>query len=142
MARAGRNAAIDKGRRGRRRGAAVVEAAIVLPLCLLLLMNIYDFARLVMTEHLLNNAARSGARLAVANTSTLTTTAIQNQVTSDLMGQSLVSMSIQVYQVNPATGASLARGTTRRWGAISPCRSRGTSNRSSRARASFPIPCQ
>ena len=82
MAEAVRDAAINKSRRLRRRGAAVVEAAIVLPLCILLLLSIFDFARLVMMEHLLHNAARSGARLAVTNTNSLATSDIQNQVTS------------------------------------------------------------
>jgi Flp pilus assembly protein TadG len=107
MAPAGRCAAIDKRRRVRRCGAAVVEAAIALPLCILLLLSIFDFSRLVMMEHLLNNAARSGARLAVANTNSLATSDIQSQVTNCLAGQSLNNMTIQVYQVNPASGANL-----------------------------------
>jgi len=98
---------IHKSRRVRRRGAAVVEAAIVLPLCILLLLSICDFARLVMMEHLLNNAARTGARLAVTNTSTLATSDIQNCVTQCMAGQSLANTTIQVYQVNPAGGANL-----------------------------------
>jgi Flp pilus assembly protein TadG len=107
MAKAGIGAAIRKSRRGRRRGAAVVEAAIVLPLCILLLLSMLDFARLVMMEHLLNNAARAGARLAVTNASTLATSDIQNCVTERMAGQSLANMTIQVYQVNPASGADL-----------------------------------
>ena len=60
-----------------------------------------------MMEHLLNNAARSGARLAVANTNSLATSNIQSQVTSCLAGQSLTNMTIQVYQVDPGSGANL-----------------------------------
>lgn len=107
MAMAGSDATINKSRRVHRRGAAVVEAAIVLPLCILLFLSIFDFARLVMMEHLLNNAARSGARLAVANTGSLATSNIQAQVTSCLAGQTLSNMTIQVYQVNPSNGANL-----------------------------------
>jgi len=106
-----RNAAIQKTRRNRRRGASVVEAAIVLPLCLVLLLGLVDFGRLIMMRQLLANAARAGARLAVANTTTLATTDIQNCVTSDLAGQALGSMNIQVYQVDPSTGANLGAWT-------------------------------
>ena len=97
---------VRKSRR-RRRGAAIVESAIVLPLCLVFILNIFDFGRLIMMRHLLNNAARSAARLAVANTATLATANIQNQVTSCLSGFSLNSMTIQVYQVDPTSGANL-----------------------------------
>jgi Flp pilus assembly protein TadG len=107
LARAKNNAATRKTGRTRRRGAAIVEAAIVLPLFLILLLALCDFARLVMTRQLLDNAARSGARLAVTNTATLATTDIQNCVTTALGGQSLNNMTIQVYQVNPSTGANL-----------------------------------
>ena len=91
----------------RRRGAAIVESAIVLPLCLVFILNIFDFGRLIMMRHLVNNAARSAVRLAVANTTTLAATDIQNQATSCLSGFSLNSMTIQVYQVDPTSGANL-----------------------------------
>ena len=112
MARTVIDAAINKGRRFRRRGAAIVEAAIVLPVCLLLLLSIFDFARLVMMQNLLNNAARTGARLAVTNTNTLATSNIQSSVTNCMAGQTLTNMSIQVYQVNPSTGANLGAWTS------------------------------
>jgi Flp pilus assembly protein TadG len=107
MAQAIRDVAIDNGRRVRRHGAAAVEAAIVLPVCFLLLLSIFDFGRLLMMQQLLENAARSGARLAITNTSTLATSNIQSNVTQCLAGQTLSSMTIQVYQVNPSTGANL-----------------------------------
>jgi len=112
MARAKNDAATCKTGRTRRRGVAIVEAALVLPLCLILLLAIADFARMIMTRQLLDNAARSGARLAVTNTATLATTDIQNCVTAALGGQSLNNMTIQVYQVNPSTGANLGAWNT------------------------------
>lgn len=99
--------AIGKRRPDRRRGAVAVETAIVLPVFFLLLLSFFDFAQLIMMRQLLNNAARAGARLAVANTSTLATTDIQNRVTQCMAGLSLTNMTIQVYQVNPSTGANL-----------------------------------
>jgi len=104
--------AVNNGRGARRRGAVIAEAAIVLPLCFVLMLSIFDFGRLVMMQQLLENAARSGARLAVTNTSTLATSDIQTCVTNCLAGQSLASMTIQVYQVNPSNGANLGAWTS------------------------------
>jgi Flp pilus assembly protein TadG len=112
MARTATNAASRCGRRVRRRGAVVVEMALVLPLCLMLLLSIFDFARLIMMQQLLENAARAGARLAVTNTSTLQTANIQSCVTQALAGQSLSGMTIQVYQVNAANGTNLGAWTS------------------------------
>jgi Flp pilus assembly protein TadG len=112
MGRAIMNAAINKSRPPGRRGAVVVETAMILPLCLLLLLSIFDFGRLIMTQNLLNNAARAGARLAVTNTSALATSDIQKCVTQCMAGQSLVNMSISVYQVNPTSGANLGPWTS------------------------------
>jgi Flp pilus assembly protein TadG len=111
MARTRIDAWINRSRRAGRRGAVVVEVAAVLPLCLVLLLSTFDFGRLVMTQNLLNNAARAGARLAVTNTTTLATSDIQNCVTQCMAGQSLVNMSISVYQVNPSNGANLGTWT-------------------------------
>jgi Flp pilus assembly protein TadG len=111
MARTIIHAAIQSSRRVRRRGAVIVEAAIVLPVFFLLLLSIFDFGRLIMMQQLLENAARSGARLAVTNTSTLATTDIQNCVTQSLAGQTLGNMTIQVYQVNATSGANLGTWT-------------------------------
>ena len=83
----------------RRRGAAVVETAIVLILCMLLVFGIYEYGRLVMLKHLLDNAVREGARYAVVHTSDATTADIQNTVRSFLAGQDaqLQNVNIQVY---------------------------------------------
>jgi Flp pilus assembly protein TadG len=47
------------------RGAEVVEFAVVLPLLLLVLMGIIDFGMLFQRYHVVTNAAREGARVAV-----------------------------------------------------------------------------
>ncbi len=106
------DAATNQGRRVGRRGAVLVEAAIVLPVCFLLLLSIFDFGRLIMMQQLLENAVRSGARLAATNTNTLATANIQNNVTQCLAGQTLSGMTIQVYQVNPSNGANLGAWTS------------------------------
>ena len=47
------------------RGAALVEAAITLPIILLISVGIFEFGRAFQTSQVLTNAAREGARLAI-----------------------------------------------------------------------------
>lgn len=49
----------------RRRGAAVVEFALVSPLLIMLTMGLMEIGRVVMVKQLLINASREGARLAI-----------------------------------------------------------------------------
>ncbi len=96
-----------------RRGAATVETAFVLLIALTLILAIYDYGRYFMLSQLVNNAAREGARQAVANTNTQDTAMIQNTVVQYLANQNLMDSSgnafsasdVVVVQVNPATGA-------------------------------------
>jgi len=97
-----------------RRGATVVETAFVLMIALTLTLAIYDYGRYFMLSQLVNNAAREGARQAVANTNTQNTAMIQNTVVQYLANQNLKDSSgnafsasdVVVIQVNPATGAA------------------------------------
>ncbi|MDQ1752735.1 MAG: hypothetical protein QOE71_3791, partial [Pseudonocardiales bacterium] len=50
-------------RRGRERGAAAVELALLTPVLLLFVLGIIDFGRLWYTQISLSQAAREGARL-------------------------------------------------------------------------------
>ena len=56
--------------RGRERGAAAVEMAIILPLLLLVIAGIVDMGRFLFTKVMVTNAAREGVRAAVVTTST------------------------------------------------------------------------
>jgi Flp pilus assembly protein TadG len=47
------------------RGAAIIEVALTLPLLLLVCVGIFEFGRAYMTQQVLTNAAREGARVAV-----------------------------------------------------------------------------
>ncbi len=47
------------------RGAALLEAAITLPMLLLVAVGIFEFGRAYQTWQILTNAAREGARIAV-----------------------------------------------------------------------------
>jgi hypothetical protein len=51
----------------KRRGQALVEFALVIPIFLLLLVAIFDLGRAVFAYNTLTNAAREGARLAIVN---------------------------------------------------------------------------
>lgn len=50
-----------------KRGSAVLEFALVLPILLLILFGITEFGRAIMTTNVLNSAAREGARLAAVS---------------------------------------------------------------------------
>jgi len=97
-----------------RRGVTVVETAFVLSIALTLTLAIYDYGRYFMLSQLVNNAAREGARQAVANTNTQNTVMIQNTVVQylanqnfkDSSGNAFSASDVVVLQVNPATGAA------------------------------------
>jgi Flp pilus assembly protein TadG len=68
----------------RRRGAAIVEFAVVVPVLVLLVFGMLEFSRVMMVEQVLTNAAREGARKAVlpgATTSDVTTV-VNNYLTN------------------------------------------------------------
>jgi Flp pilus assembly protein TadG len=52
------------------RGAALIEAAITVPVILLISVGIFEFGRAYQTQQVLTNAAREGARMAVITAST------------------------------------------------------------------------
>lgn len=54
-------------RRHARRGQALVEFALVIPVFLLLLIALFDLGRAVFAYNTLTNAAREGARIAIVN---------------------------------------------------------------------------
>jgi Flp pilus assembly protein TadG len=95
-----------------RRGASIVEFALVCGFCLMLLLGVIDFGRILYVNHLLTNAAREGARYAVVHTNDLTTADIQNYVRTKLVNQDLqLNATISVYKVNPSTGTSVGEWT-------------------------------
>ncbi len=52
---------------GQRRGQALVEFALVLPIFLLIVLAVFDVGRLVFTYNSITNGAREGVRLAIVN---------------------------------------------------------------------------
>ena len=70
--------------RNRERGAALVEAAMTVPILLLLMVGIFEVGRAYETWQVLTNAAREGARMSVTPGSNVnTTTALVRQYMAD-----------------------------------------------------------
>ena len=57
----------NQHRNQKRRGAALVEMAIVLPVFFAVVLGIVEFGRALMVGQMVNNAAREGARLAIVD---------------------------------------------------------------------------
>lgn len=80
--------------RRNRRGAAVVEFAVVAPLLFLLLFGMIEFGRMVMVQQVLTNASREGARRAVLDgaTTASVTAAVQEYLSSGGIGGATVTV--------------------------------------------------
>lgn len=77
-----------------RRGAAVVEFAIVAPVFFLLVIGLVEFGRALMVQQVLTNASRVGARTAIGlNT---TTTEVINATTEYAQGVSVPGVQVSV----------------------------------------------
>lgn len=83
----------------------------MLNVCLIFLLGLFDFSRVIMLQQLVINAAREGCRYAVVNTETVTTSQVQTYVTNYLCGQQFTNLVITVYEANPSTGANLGTWT-------------------------------
>jgi Flp pilus assembly protein TadG len=91
----------------RRCGSTAVETAIALPLVFAFMFAIFDIGRAIATKQVLVNATRTAARQAAVGTTTLTTSDIQNIVTTGMGKLALSGMNVQVYQADPTTGANI-----------------------------------
>lgn len=67
-----------------KRGQALVELALALPLIIMLVMGTIEFGRLFHSYLLITNASREGARIAITGADDLTIIARVNDVTSSL----------------------------------------------------------
>lgn len=108
-------------RNTRRRGAAMVETALVVILALMFIFGIFEYGRFLMMRNLVDTAVQAGARYAVVHTYDATTTDIQNLVDQMLAGQSLhlqsynKTTSIQVFWAD-ANGNNLGPWTDASFG--------------------------
>ena len=93
-------------RRPTRRGSTIVQAAITLPMMLLLLFGILEYSRYVMLLQVMNNAAREGCRYAVMHTNPVVISGVtygnadsdvKTLVSNCLAGQALSGQAVTVY---------------------------------------------
>lgn len=90
----------------RRRGAAVVEAALVLPIFFMVVLGIVEFGRAFMISQLLQNSAREGCRKSV--TGAYSTATIKSDIKTDLAVAGVkaadvtVTVTVTVEPGNPA----------------------------------------
>jgi Flp pilus assembly protein TadG len=89
--------------RKRRRGAAAVEFAIVLPVFVILVFGMIEYGRMVMVQQVITNASREGARKAVLDGAT--TSSVQSAVTSYLTSAKISGGSATV-SPNPTSAAA------------------------------------
>lgn len=106
-------------RGARRRGASLVEFAFVVPVFLLVLFGMLEYARFFYTMQVMNNAAREGARYAAVNTNNVNSANVQSYVDNYLSGVGhnqlanySTSSNISVYEADPTTGADTGQGWT------------------------------
>jgi Flp pilus assembly protein TadG len=83
----------------RRPATSTVQTALMLPVCLLVMLGVFEYGRYSMVRNILTEAAREGARYASVNTATGTTAGVQSVVTNYLANQQsqLANLVTQVY---------------------------------------------
>jgi Flp pilus assembly protein TadG len=90
---------------GRRRGAVVVEMAVVLPVFMMVVWGIVEFGRAMMVGQLVTNAARFGAREAMldGSTNTAVVAAVQEFLTESVGGIRTSDISVTI-RITPGAG--------------------------------------
>jgi Flp pilus assembly protein TadG len=95
--------------RTRRRGAAIIEASLLLPILFMLLYGIMEYGRFLFVQHTCQNACREGARYALTHTQTITVAgqtqansdaAVKSAVTSRLGNNQLQSQNITIFRTD------------------------------------------
>ncbi|MDA1251585.1 MAG: TadE/TadG family type IV pilus assembly protein [Planctomycetota bacterium] len=87
-----------------RRGAAVVEMAMVLPIFVMVVLGIVEFGRAMMVGQMVTNAAREATRLAIVDgSSNSSVTAWVESFLNDTLGVNASDVNV-VITVDPAPG--------------------------------------
>src|SRR3954462_12274617 len=97
--------------RTNRPAATIVEAAFVISIMILFLFGIFEYCRFVFLLQVCENAARDGARYAVARTGDGTTiTDVRNWVNTKMGGRQseITGYTVDVFNVDPNTGTVVA----------------------------------
>ena len=106
MARRQLQVRTSPGRGDRRRGQALVEFALIVPVFLMIAFATIDFGMAFNASLTISNAAREGARAGVTNP---TTTAVQNRVRDVAGGMNNSNLTVTV-SCKTAGGAACAGG--------------------------------
>lgn len=94
-----------------RRGQAVVEFALVLPLVLILVIGVFEFARAWNIQQVLTDAAREGARVAVVGSGAGESAGVISAKVQTAIGNALSVAAIDPADANVAlTGIGGGRG--------------------------------
>jgi Flp pilus assembly protein TadG len=98
-----------------RKGSVLVEAALTLPILMLLMMGVFEFGNIIRIQQALTNAAREGARVAAVDINDATAlssaqTVAQNYLTASGVDLSLVTISptAAVVAGNPAVRVAVS----------------------------------
>ena len=89
--------------RRNRRGAAVVEFAVVAPVFILLIFGMIEFGRAIMVQQILTNAAREGARVAILDSATPTASTVTSKVTTYLQNSGITGATVTINPSEPTT---------------------------------------
>lgn len=84
---------MSKRQQSGRRGQALVEFALILPIFILVVMGIFDLGRAVYGFNTVNNAAREGARLAIVDQ---TVTEVQAEAVNHAVSLGLTTSDVVV----------------------------------------------
>jgi len=87
-----------------RRGAALVEFAVVMPVFLVFIVGMIEIGRAIMVQQLITNASREGARVAGYDSTSLTST-VTSAVNASLSNAKITSATTTV-SPDPPSGAS------------------------------------
>jgi Flp pilus assembly protein TadG len=116
------NHRFGKNRNSRfRRGAAVLETAIVMSLLIMLSFGTAEYGYFFFVKNMLMGAAREGARAAIASTSTNTnvTTAVANVMTAAHIASNQYTVTTSPSSVSSATpGTAITVTVTCTWGTV------------------------
>jgi Flp pilus assembly protein TadG len=95
--------------RKKRRGAAVVEFAVVAPVFITLVFGMIEYGRMVMVQQMLTNGSREGARVGVLDGTT--TSEVQSAVTTYLSNAGITGSTVTVTP-NPPSSAGYGAPVT------------------------------
>lgn len=83
-----------------KKGSVIAEAALTLPVLILLIMGVFEFGRILMIQQSLTNAAREGARVAALDIDDVTSIASAQAITANYLTASGIDLAL--VSVNPA----------------------------------------